>query len=103
MSGKKTIVCPWAWVLWALTLPIPSAASDNADFGLCKTTVIGILAGNETLGDIDNITIFQRGYIYTGPIYGLHSEYPREDILTITYDGKIHILGLHTYLTSSLT
>jgi len=77
------------WAAGIVLVILSCVASGYVDkFDTCRHLVLGIIDGNKTYGDIDNITIWERPYIYSGGIRGLDPSYPRADILTLTYDGK---------------
>ncbi|OIW22757.1 hypothetical protein CONLIGDRAFT_694582 [Coniochaeta ligniaria NRRL 30616] len=82
------------WAVTAVLVFLPCISSEYVDkFQVCRNKTLGILAGNETLGDINNVTIWERGYMYTGPVQGLDPRFSREHILTLTYDGCVAICG----------
>ncbi|KAM7187294.1 hypothetical protein V8F20_011049 [Naviculisporaceae sp. PSN 640] len=62
-------------------------------FDICRERVIGIMEGNTTYGDITNVTIWERPFIYTGNIQGLEPHLNRSDVLTITYEGCVAMCG----------
>ncbi|KAK4108552.1 hypothetical protein N656DRAFT_761206 [Canariomyces notabilis] len=57
----------------------------------CEERVRAIQRGDLTLGHIDNTTIDQ--YLYFGPVAGATASLPREDYLTVTYEGCKVICG----------
>lgn len=68
---------------------LPYVASEYVDkFAVCRERVVGIIEGNQTYGNINNITIWERPLIYTGDIQGLDPRYSRANVLTLTLDGK---------------
>lgn len=60
-------------------------------FTTCKKNVLMVLNGTHTMGDITNITIWEKNYIYKGPVRELASSYDRDDYLVLTYSGMHHI------------
>ena len=66
----------------------PAFAQFSAKYDDCGQRTVSILQGDGVLGDIDNVTIWERGFVYEGPIGGLDKAYPRNEILAITHKGK---------------
>lgn len=65
------------------------ASEDYVDkFVVCRQLFLGIIDGNKTHGDINNVTIWERPFLYTGPVQGPDPSYSRADILTPTYEGE---------------
>jgi len=76
--------------VFTILVLFPGVASGFDDkFKSCQKRVLGIIHDNIAYKDIDNTTIWERPFIYTGPIQGLDPHYSREDVLTLTYDGKL--------------
>ena len=76
-------------VFLAVLICLWSGASGQVDlFDQCKARVERILNGTESFGPVNNETIEEYGYIYRGPVAGLHPDFPRERLLTITVKGK---------------
>jgi len=73
---------PYLVVVFA---PSITAAESILD---CGEKVQQILNGTLTIGDINNVTIHGPYYMYYGPVHGLEDSYPRDDYLTLTYEGK---------------
>jgi hypothetical protein len=51
----------------------------------CEEKVRAIQRGDLTLGHINNETIDE--YLYFGPVAGATASLPREEYLTVTYEG----------------
>ncbi|KAK4446090.1 hypothetical protein QBC34DRAFT_357047 [Podospora aff. communis PSN243] len=66
---------------------------SSTKYDVCALKTDAILQGTLSLGDINNATIWERGYIHTGPIRGLDQSYPRTNISAITYNGCLAICG----------
>lgn len=70
---------------------VNGVSADFVDkFDVCKDNIKGIMNGTITIGDINNVTIFQpeRGLVFTGIPKELAKDYPREQYITLTYKGK---------------
>ena len=72
------------------TLPCAyGAASVWVDkFSSCRERTVNVLEGNQAYGDINNVTIWEHSYVYTGTIHGLDPHYSRANLVTLTFDGK---------------
>ena len=66
----------------------PASAQFSAKSDECGQRTVSILQGDEVLGDINNVTIWERGFVDEGPIGGLDKAYPRNEILAITHKGE---------------
>jgi hypothetical protein len=60
------------------------------EFDVCKDNIKKIINGTLTMGDINNVTIWEpeRGLLFTGTPKELDNHYPRELYITPTYKGK---------------
>ena len=58
-------------------------------FDTCRDNAWSILNGTGQVGDLDRNTMYERGYVYTGPVGLLKPEFDRSEILTLTYSGKL--------------
>ncbi|KAK0620900.1 hypothetical protein B0T14DRAFT_587753 [Immersiella caudata] len=72
-------------------------AANTGQFDKCEDVVRSILNGTLVLpgplGEIDNITIYEFGYMYEGHVMYLKPSCPRSDLLTLTLDGCRAICG----------
>jgi len=84
---------PWA-VLFLATLVLASFcdAVTTGQFDTCNEVVHSILNGTLAvpgpLGEINNTTIYEFGYMYLGPVMYLKSSCPRSEFLTLTLEGE---------------
>jgi hypothetical protein len=69
-----------------LCLIFAPLAAAQYSFTSCQDIFESIIAGNYTMGDINNETVWQ--YIYTGPVYMLKDSFPRNQYFAITYQGE---------------
>lgn len=79
---------------WAIRtifiLAISGAAHAQLEpYQKCHETFQGIINGSLALGTLDNVTIWESGYLYTGAFQLLDPTYPRDNIITPTYLGKL--------------
>jgi hypothetical protein len=66
------------------------SAASLYSFTQCERDVKSILNGTLTLGDVSNETIGR--YIWHGPVTGLNVDYPRDQYLALTYEGRSIIM-----------
>lgn len=73
-----------------IVIPVGASAKDRySDWGDCETDVRKIMNGTQVVDGIDNSTI--SSFLYHGPVPKLSPDYPREELLTITYEGCVRI------------
>jgi hypothetical protein len=58
----------------------------------CHETFRDIINGSLALGSLNNVTIWESGYLYTGHFRLLDPSYPRDNIITPTFIGKSSFL-----------
>ena len=84
--GQRLIITAVV-VIWTLARGVEAQLVNK--FDVCRDNTKAILNGTLTLGDLNQITIRERGFIYDGPVRGLNPMYPRDKILTLTYPGRL--------------
>src|SRR5512140_3327335 len=83
----------------ALLAPGTVCALKYLNFKDCRDRVLDIRDRGGKLGDINNVTLIERGYLYNGTLQGLYSSHAREDILTLTLERKRALICQRTLLT----
>ena len=77
------------FLLLLLSFCIPCGA-EEASFNRCKARVHAILDGQpDPEGDLTKETL--QKYLYTGPVKNLDHDYPREQYVTLTLEGKLGV------------
>jgi len=64
-----------------------SGAVSYVDFPSCEERVLGIIERGEVYGDIDNVTLEERGYRHHGIIHGLRPPLSSNTTVALTYAG----------------
>jgi len=57
------------------------------DFPSCEERVLGIIERGESYGDINNVTLEERGYRYHDTIHGLRPPLSSNTTIALTYKG----------------
>ncbi len=80
------------WVILGLLcfqIALVSAQSQViTPYESCRNTFKGIINGSLTIGSINNDTIWESDFLYTGAFARLDSRYPRSQLITPTYLGQ---------------
>ncbi|KAF2828433.1 hypothetical protein CC86DRAFT_193190 [Ophiobolus disseminans] len=94
-----------AWMSRAFVLCVifGTAQAQLPPFEQCRITFRSIINGSLSIGMINNNTIWDSGYLYSGTVRGLDLSYPRTEIITPTFLGCKTLCGRGTQLNLPAT